>query len=92
VKDEHTTTDMQLLQHGGRLDCSAVADTNSKPDAFCGRKNSPQELADVWPILPFVVNPVGQGTQARCFFIPGPYVFRGHMVAEGVPAAVISYE
>jgi hypothetical protein len=32
-----------------------------------------------WDIctLRLVVNPVGQGTQARCFLRPGPYVLTG---------------
>lgn len=51
--------------------------------------DSPHAVAVLAPVTPFVVKPVGQGTQLRCFFSPGPYVLSGHSVAEGVPSAVI---
>lgn len=45
--------------------------------------NSPQALVDVCPVAPLVVYPGGQGTQARCFFSPGPYELTGQVVTPG---------
>lgn len=36
---------------------------------------------------PVVENPVGQGTQALCFFIPAEYVPTGQGAGKGIPLA-----
>lgn len=85
LKPQHSNSSAQTPALKPQRSYPSAQTPEPKPQRLNPRL--PHCIGEVRPMSPLVTKFVGQGTHARCFLSPGPYVLRSHVTAPTAPDA-----